>query len=143
MTILPVALAIAAAFHATVSPETAVTIMEYAVNEEYHEFLDFNGDGELSVVDAVGVLVRYNNNISCGNSYVVNEEEVMEIISENWNDDVMYWEIDFVEDDVRRMYEFIADKVTSFHVYIEFENYSAGFWGVVNPFEEYVGIEGN
>ena len=90
-----------------ISPEIAEHIETYVINGEYHEYLDFNGDGILSIADAVG------------------------------NVDAMYWEFDIVDGDITRKYEITTDRIITARIYIELCDYSTDFVTIeINPFEE-------
>ena len=41
-----------------ISLETAQEIQELVINGQYREYLDFKGDGELTIADVVGVSKR-------------------------------------------------------------------------------------
>lgn len=121
-----------------VSPAVAEEIM---YSTEYQEYLDFNGDGELNTADAVQVSKRYNDNITYGNTITVDSEVIESMINENYSDECIYWEIDFIKDDFCREYEMTVNEITTFHVYVEFEDYCTGFNAETNPFEEKIIIK--
>jgi len=127
-------------YYSWVSPEIANVVLQYCVKDEYHEHLDFNGDGKLSIADAVGILRRYNDNVKYGNEITVDSEVIESIIYENWSDEPIYYEIDRIENDFCREYTMTVNDITEFHVYVEFEEYSSGFTAVANPFEEIVRV---
>lgn len=120
-----------------ISPEIAEHIETYVINGEYHEYLDFNGDGILSIADAVGVSKRYADNVKYGNEITIDVETVEDIIAENYNVDAMYWEFDIVDGDITRKYEITTDRIITARIYIELCDYSTDFVTIeINPFEE-------
>lgn len=127
-------------YHSWYSEEIAKSIMMNVVSNEYYPHLDFNGDNELSVVDAVAVRKRYLYNKLNGNTMHFGESDVMEIIVENFRseeyDEYFYYEIDFVNGECGRAYEMDFSEITSIHVYIEMNNEVSGFDVIVNPIEE-------
>ena len=50
-------------YYSWISPEIADEIQELVISGEYREYLDFKGDGKLSMADVVGVRKRYQNNL--------------------------------------------------------------------------------
>lgn len=105
------------------SPSTADTIMTATVNEEYHAFMDYNGDGVLSVMDAIGVLKKYHENSTSGNTLTYGESDVLAVVAENLNpseySDFFYYEIDFVNGESCRLYSYDYSEYTVLHVYCE------------------------
>lgn len=131
----------AANFHSWFAPEIADSIVKEVVNEEYHEHLDYNGDGELDILDAIGVMKRYNENIENGNEITLDEETVQAIIEENYKKECIYWEIDFIDNQPCRKYEYTADKITTANIYLEFEDDTIDNVKVeINPFKEIVSV---
>ena len=128
-------------YYSWFSPEIADTIIESVVNGEYHEHLDFNGDGVLSVADAVGVLRRYYDNIEYGNELTVDSETVQAIIEENYSVECVQWEIDFVNGEPCRKYELTVDEITTANIYLIFEDDTTDNIEIeINPFEEIVKV---
>ena len=128
-------------YYSWFSPEIADTIIENVVNGEYHEHLDFNGDGVLSVADAVGVLRRYYDNIEYGNELTVDGETVQAIIEENYSVECVQWEIDFVNGEPCRKYELTVDEITTANIYLIFEDDTTDNIEIeINPFEEIVKV---
>ena len=128
-------------YHSRFSPEIAETIIEEAVKGEYQLHLDFDGDGELSALDAVNVLKRYSQNITNGNEFTVDFETIQGIIEENYNVECIYWEFDFVDSIPCRKYELTVDKITKANIYLEFEDDTFDNIEIeVNPFEEIVSV---
>lgn len=57
----------------------------------------------------------------------------MESFMEENGEDVIYWEIDWVGDNVCRRYEYTTHKKEKIHIYYECEDYSSGFYVIMNP----------
>lgn len=128
-------------YYSWFSPEIADNVIQCVVNGEYHEHLDFNGDGQLTVADAVGILRRYSDNIEYGNELTVDAETVESIIEENYSVDCIYWEIDFVNGQPCRKYELTVDGITTANIYLEFEDDTMDNVEIeINPFEEIVRV---
>ena len=128
-------------YYSWFSPEIADNVIQCVVNGEYHEHLDFNGDGQLTVADAVGILRRYSDNIEYGNELTVDAETVESIIEENYSVDCIYWEIDFVNGQPCRKYELTVDEITTANIYLEFEDDTMDNVEIeINPFEEIVRV---
>lgn len=128
-------------YYSWFSPEIADHIVDCIINEEYHEHLDFNGDGVLSVADAVGVLRRYYDNIEYGNELTVDSETVQAIIEENYSVECVQWEIDFVNGEPCRKYELTVDEITTANIYLIFEDDTTDNIEIeINPFEEIVKV---
>lgn len=127
-------------YYSWISPEIADHITECVINREYHEYLDFNGDGELNIADVVGVRKRYQDNVKYGNEITVDSEVVQAIFDENGMD-VMYWEFDSVDNEITRQYEITADSIITADIYCELTDFSTEHITIeINPFEEYVGV---
>ena len=127
-------------YYSWISPEIADHITECVINHEYHEYLDFNGDGELNIADVVGVRKRYQDNVRYGNEIIVDSEVVQSIFDENGMD-VMYWEFDSVDGEITRQYEISADSIITADIYCELTDFTTEHIVVeINPFEEYVGV---
>lgn len=118
------------------SLSTANTIMTATVNEEYHAFMDYDGDGVLSVMDAIGVLKKYHENSTNGNTLTYGESNVLAVVEENLNpseySDFFYYEIDFVNGEPCRLYSYDYSEYTVLHVYCEVND---------NVFQYTVGID--
>lgn len=128
-------------YYSWFSPEIANNIIECVVNGEYHEHLDFNGDGVLSVADAVGVLRRYYDNIEYGNELTVDGDTVQSIIEENYSVECVQWEIDFVNGEPCRKYELTVNEITTANIYAIFEDDTTDNITIeINPFEEIVRV---
>lgn len=127
-------------YYSWISPEIAEEIQECVLDGEYREYLDFNGDGELSMADAVGVLKRYQDNITYGNKITLDREVVQDIVQENYSDAAIYWEIDRVNGNLTRQYELVANDIMQAEIYVEFENGSECIMVEVNPFTETITV---
>ena len=128
-------------YYSWYSPEIANHIVDCIINEEYHEHLDFNGDGVLSVADAVGVLRRYYDNIEYGNELTVDGDTVQSIIEENYSVECVQWEIDFVNGEPTRKYELTVNEITTANIYLIFEDDTTDNIEIeINPFEEIVRV---
>lgn len=127
-------------YYSWISPEIADHITECVINREYHEYLDFNGDGELNIADVVGVRKRYQDNVKYGNEITVDSEVVQAIFDENGMD-VMYWEFDSIDNEITRQYEITADSIITADIYCELTDFTTEHITIeINPFEEYVGV---
>ena len=127
-------------YYSWISPEIADHITECVINGEYHEYLDFNGDGELNIADVVGVRKRYQDNVKYGNEITVDSEVIQAIFDENVMD-VMYWEFDSVDNEITRQYEITADSIITADIYCELTDFSTEHITIeINPFEEKVSV---
>lgn len=124
-----------------ISPEIADTIQECVINGEYREYLDFNGDKELNMADVVGVRKRYQDNCRYGNKITLDNEVVYSIVEENYQEELIYWEVDRVNEELCRQHEVVAYDITEVELYVEFENYSDTIIVEINPFEEIVRVK--
>ena len=122
------------------SPEIADTIQECVINGEYREYLDFNGDGKLSMADVVGVRKRYQDNCRYGNELTLDSETVDAIVAENYLEYPIYWEIDRVNEQLCRQYELTVSEVSSAEIYLEFEDFSETVKVEINPFTETITV---
>ena len=130
-------------YFAEISPQITAEIQELVIAEEYREYLDFNGDGELTIADAVGVEKRYSDNCTYGNSITVDSETVYSIAEENYPDELIYWELDRINGELCREYNITVDDVTEAEIYLEFENYSDTVAVIIDPFTESVTVTEN
>lgn len=124
-----------------ISPEIADTIQEIVLSGEYREYLDFNGDKELNMADVVGVRKRYQDNCRYGNKITLDNEVVYSIVEENYQEELIYWEVDRVNGELCRQHEVVAYDITEVELYVEFENYSDTIIVEINPFEEIVRVK--
>lgn len=127
-------------YYAEYSDNVAMEIMECAANNEYRSHLDFNGDGKLTVVDAVNVAKRYHDNLENGNTLQVNAEIIYDIATENYSDDLIYYEIYSVNGENCREYDMEISDVTEISVWLEFENYGESLEIQVDPFREVIEV---
>lgn len=128
-------------YHSWISPEISDIIIDYVIKGEYHEHVDFNGDGELTIADAVGVRKRYEDNCQYGNEITVDSKAVETIVKENYLVDAMYWEFDIINGEIEREFEITASEITTARIYIELSDYSTEFVEIeINPFTECVRV---
>ena len=123
-------------YNSWISPEISDTILQAVANNEYHEYLDYNGDGNLNTADAVCVALRYAENCTAGNEYTLCADTVRAIIAENYAEDAVSWEICAVNNEPCREYELTVSEITEAEIYVEFPESSEVFTLIVNPFEE-------
>ena len=124
-------------YYSWISPEIADYITERVINGEYHEYLDFNGDGKLNIADVVGVCKRYQDNIKYGNEITIDKEIVEEIIEQNFSDTCIYWEFDRVGENITRQYSITTNSIITADIYFEFKDFSTRHVEIeINPFEE-------
>lgn len=81
-----------------------------------------------SLIIEIDVVVKYAKAPT-----VTFDSSWMESFAEENGEDVIYWEIDWVDDDVCRKYEYTTRKKTKIHIYYECEDYSSGFYVIMNP----------
>ena len=121
------------------SPATAQAIVSHVVNETpYDVRYDADGDGHETIIDAIAVIKRYNYNVKNNATITLNETIIETLLTEQTDEEVIYWEIDYVENTPCRKYEYIANEETRLHVYYETENECSGFDVVMNPFTELI-----
>ena len=125
-------------YYSWISPEIADEIQELVISGEYRAYLDFNGDGVLNMADVVSVRKRYQDNCKYGNEITLDGEAIEAIITENYSDAMIYWEIDRIDGELCRQYELTAGKITEAEIYLEFEHYSDTVKVEINPYEERV-----
>lgn len=61
------------------------------------------------------------------------DSQWMESYMEENGEEVIYWEIDWVDNNVCRRYEYTTHLKTKIHIYYECEDYSSGFYVIMNP----------
>lgn len=127
-------------YYSWISPEIADEIQELVISGEYREYLDFNGDGKLSMADVVGVRKRYQDNCKYGNELTLDSETVNAIVLENYTESPIYWEIDRVNGQLCRQYELTVSEVSSAEIYLEFEDFSETVKVEINPFTETITV---
>ena len=126
----------AATYYAAISPEVSAEIQELAIKGEYREYLDYNGDGVLTIADAVGVERKYQHNVSDGNTVVFDREDVAEIVAENYADTAIQWEICGINDEPCRAYDVEICEVTRLTIALDFAEYGETLEIQVNPYTE-------
>lgn len=122
-------------YYSWYSPQIANNILQYIINEEYHPHVDFNGDGILTLSDAVSVYQRYNYNVKYGNTITLDENYINCVAEENGLN-IIYWEIYKINNDVCREYEYTANDITTVYVWYEEEERGDSLIIELNPFEE-------
>lgn len=127
-------------YYASVSPDIADEITELVISGEYRGYLDFNGDGILSMADAVGVAKRYQDNCKYGNEITMDRETVEAIVMENYTDEAIYWEIDKVNGQLCRQYKLTVDDITTAEIYLEFSGFSECVTVELNPYTETITV---
>lgn len=127
-------------YYSWISPEIADEIQELVISGEYREYLDFNGDGKLSMADVVGVRKRYQDNCRYGNELTLDSETVDAIVVENYSESPIYWEIDRINGQLCRQYELTVDDIATAEIYLEFEDFSETVKVEINPFTETITV---
>ena len=127
-------------YYSWISPEISETIIDCVIRDDYREYLDFNGDGILSMADAVGVAKRYQDNCRYGNEITLDSETVNAIVLENYSESPIYWEIDKVNGQLCRQYELTVDDIATAEIYLEFEDFSETVKVEINPFTETITV---
>jgi hypothetical protein len=122
-------------YYSWYSPQIANNILQYIINEEYHPHVDFNGDGILTLSDAVSVYQRYNYNVKYGNTITLDENYINRVAEENGLN-IIYWEIYKINNDACREYEYTANDITTVYVWYEEEEKGDSLIIELNPFEE-------
>ena len=123
-------------YYSWVSPEIADVIQECVIDGEYREYLDFNGDGNLNIADVVGVLKRYQDNCTYGNTITLDSKVIDSIITENYTEAAVYYEINGNP----AQYELTAREIMTAEIYIEFENGSDIVEVELNPYTEAITV---
>lgn len=127
-------------YYASISPDIADEITELVISGEYREYLDFNGDGKLSIADVVGVRKRHQDNCKYGNKITMDRGTVEAIVMENYTDEAIYWRIDRINGQLCRQYELTVSEVSSAEIYLEFEDFSETVKVEINPFTETITV---
>lgn len=123
-------------YFAEISPEIADTVKNCIINGEYREYLDYNGDGNLTISDAVCIEKRYQNNCIYGNSLEFTGDDVREIIAENYAEYPIQWEICSVNGDPCCCYDITVSEITDINILFEWENQSEIIKVELNPYAE-------
>ena len=126
----------AATYYAAISPEVSTEIQELAIKGEYREYLDYNGDGKLTIADADGVERKYQHNVEHGNTVIFDREDVESIIAENYADSPIQWEICGINGEPCRTYDVEICEVTRLTVVLDFAEYGESLEIQVNPYTE-------
>lgn len=139
-----VSLVPAPTFGSWVSPETADTCLSYVVSGDYYEYMDFDGNGVLDVLDAVQIYKAYTLNLENSVPYTFGESDVLDVVTENLNpseySDYFYYEIDFVDGCPCREYEITTDSNITVHVYCEVNDSIFQFTAMVEPAKQLVSV---
>ncbi|MBO7734287.1 MAG: hypothetical protein J6S67_17105 [Methanobrevibacter sp.] len=124
-------------YYSWFSPEVVDSVCEYLANNEYHPHVDYNGDGVLTIADAVCIARRYQENVDYGNEITIDSETVEAIIEENYSVPCIYWEFDEVDGEIVRQYEVTTDRIITADIYFEFEDFTSDHVVIeINPFQE-------
>lgn len=129
-------IALATCFSMGVSPQTADLIMHHSATGAYDARYDADGDGMETTLDAIRVLKRYYYNVDNKATMTLDETNIYDLLSVETNEEVLYWEIDFIDDEPCRKYEYTATDEIRLHVYYETQSECSGFAVVMNPFTE-------
>lgn len=128
-------------YNSYISPEISnEIIMDITCGNADKMYLDFNGDSELNIADAVGVLKRYTDNVNNGNELTIDSETVSAIYAENFTEDMEYFEFYRVNDETCREYEVSVSDISIVDIWVENENIGTTIKVKVNPIEEYVEV---
>lgn len=121
-------------YYSWVSEDVANEIGFYLSCDMSPLFLDYNGDGFLTVSDAVCVYRRYLDNIEFGNELTVDEDTAFEIACENYDSQPVSWFFD-----VRglKSHTVTVQSVTDAVLHLEFDDGSeADVILQIDPFQE-------
>lgn len=128
-------------YYAAISPEVAAEIQELVISGEYRAYLDFNGDGILSMADVVGVAKRYRDNCERGSEITLDSAAVEDIAAENYPDKLVCYEISRIGGEPCRQYELTTSEIIEAEIYLEFEDYCDTIKVELNPFTEVVRVK--
>lgn len=123
-------------YYAEISPEISAEIITCIVNGEYRQHIDYNGDGNLTISDAVCIEKRYQNNCIYGNSLEFTGDDVREIIAENYTEYPIEWEICSINGDPCCCYDIAVSEITDINILFEWENQSEVIEVELNPYTE-------
>ena len=123
-------------YYSDISPNTAEVVLNEVIAENYHTYLDYNGDGALNIADVVCIKRKYEYNIRNGNIYHFDRVQVNDIITENYSEYPIEWEIVGVNDMPCSSYDITVSEITRFDLLLEFDGYSELLEIQVNPYTE-------
>lgn len=124
-------------YYSDVSPDTAEIVLNYVMDGEYHEFLDFNGDGELNIADVVGIRKRYEDNCKYGNKITVDSEVINMIYEENFREAALDTVIRYKGKTYK---ELTVSKITTAEVWYTFADCEEGVRIKINPYTESIRV---
>lgn len=127
-------------YYSWVSPEIADAIIAEATAGNYHEYLDYNGDGALTMADAVCVARKYQQNVELGNEITVAEADVIDVLTENYTD-VIEWEITRINGEETAVRMFTADDITEAEIRVEMPSKTEYITIEANPFTELISVK--
>ena len=137
-------------YNSWISPAIADIVQQYVLDGKFYNHLDFNGDGELSIADVVGISKRYQDNVQYGNEITLDYETIIDIGWENFSEsldreyfvenELLYWEIYRVNDSLCRQYELTVSEIATAEIYFEFEDFSDSVTVEINPYEETITV---
>lgn len=117
--------------------EIVESVCDCIANDEYHAHIDYNGDGALTIADAVCISRRYQENVEYGNEITIDAETVEAIIEENYSVQCIYWEFDEINGEIVREYSVTTDSIIQADIYFEFEDDTTDHIVIeINPFKE-------
>lgn len=138
-------------YFAGVSPGIAEVILHCMERGDYYRHLDFNGDGSLNIADYYSVLRRYNDNLKYGNEITLDTETILDIAWENYSygidralfisDDLLYYEIEKVNDEACRMYEVTVTEKSEAVIRYEFKDYADTVIVSIDPITETIQVQ--
>ena len=70
----------------------------------------------------------------------MNADVVYSIAEENYSEELIYWEIDRINNELTRQYELTASEIMTAEIYLEFEDFSECVLVEVNPFTETISV---
>lgn len=134
-----------------VSPETSQLIVDYLVSGKSYVWLDYNGDGEMNLADAVGVLHKYETNVRDGNELELDLDTIYDIgwenLSENLDredfieNELLYYEIERVNDKPCRQYDLTVTEKSEAVIYYEFEDFADTVTVSIDPITEVIRVQ--
>ena len=134
-----------------VSPETSQLIVDYLVSGKSFSWLDYNGDGEMNLADAVGVLRKYETNVRDGNELELDLDTIYDIGWENFSEnldredfienELLYYEIERVNDEPCRQYDLTVTEKSEAVIYYEFEDFADTVTVSIDPITEVIRVQ--